>query len=100
MTEVPGPNVYILVPPVSNGGLILVTVHTYSVSRGVLQSHGTLTYEPVHGGWSSYGPCSEDCGPGTKSRTCTDPAPAHGGDDCAGSSSAACNLGECVCGAI
>ena len=27
MTEVPGPNVYILVPPVSNGGLILVTVH-------------------------------------------------------------------------
>lgn len=46
-----------------------------------------------HGGWSDYtvkteGECSLPCGGGTKSvtyqRTCTEPAPYNGGDDCQG----------------
>ena len=41
----------------------------------------------VHGGlseWSAYDECSESCGPGTHTRTrsCDNPAPEHGGDDC------------------
>ena len=42
---------------------------------------------PIDGGltqWSSFGKCSKQCGPGTQQRTrsCTNPAPAHGGEDC------------------
>ena len=41
----------------------------------------------VHGGytiWSEWGSCSKSCGDGMKSRsrTCTNPAPLHGGDSC------------------
>nr|XP_006813461.1 PREDICTED: hemicentin-1-like [Saccoglossus kowalevskii] len=44
---------------------------------------------PVHGQWSSWSPwtrCSATCDRGKRNRrrTCTDPAPAHGGDDCIG----------------
>ena len=43
----------------------------------------------VDGGWSDYGnwsECSADCGGGkqTRTRTCTNPAPAYGGTDCVG----------------
>ena len=36
--------------------------------------------------WSSWSPCSSSCGEGqeTRTRTCTNPAPAHGGKDCPG----------------
>ncbi|XP_057298019.1 SCO-spondin-like isoform X2 [Hydractinia symbiolongicarpus] len=57
---------------------------------------------PVNGGfteWSSYGTCSESCGHGTQERTrsCTNPAPAHGGDDCVGdlSETKTCKVKEC-----
>ena len=46
----------------------------------------------VDGGYSDFGDwseCSNDCGGGTqtRTRTCTNPAPAHGGADCVGDSS-------------
>merc|ERR1711881_269332 len=51
---------------------------------------------PVHG---DYGACSKTCGDGTKTRTrtCSNPAPAHGGDDCTGNAadSDSCNEKKC-----
>ncbi|XP_069105026.1 SCO-spondin-like isoform X1 [Argopecten irradians] len=56
----------------------------------------------VHGQWASwggYGGCSRTCGGGEKvrTRTCTNPAPAHGGNDCPNSNrdSASCNTNAC-----
>jgi len=57
---------------------------------------------PVNGmwsEWSAYGDCSASCGEGVESRTrtCTNPAPEFGGEDCAGetSESRGCNNGPC-----
>ncbi|XP_078346319.1 LOW QUALITY PROTEIN: SCO-spondin-like [Oculina patagonica] len=59
---------------------------------------------PVNGGYSSWGPygiCSTTCGGGvqTRQRTCTNPPPAHGGEDCSGlgpnTSTRECNIQEC-----
>ena len=57
---------------------------------------------PVHGGWSGYedwSECSKECGPGTKTRTrtCSKPVPAHGGDTCVGDSTEtqSCNTKDC-----
>jgi len=63
----------------------------------------------VDGGYSDYGDwseCSAKCGGGTqtRTRTCTNPAPAHGGAECVGDSSEtqACNEAPCPdrCGYI
>jgi len=57
---------------------------------------------PVHGGlssWSKYDECSVSCGGGltARRRTCTNPAPDHGGNDCEGArkQSKVCNAHEC-----
>merc|ERR1719187_1902616 len=50
---------------------------------------------PVNGGWSPWGRCSATCGGGIRTRTCTDPAPANGGDDCRGDSRRRCNTQDC-----
>ncbi|KAL5253104.1 hypothetical protein ACHWQZ_G015763 [Mnemiopsis leidyi] len=57
---------------------------------------------PVDGGYSDFGDwseCSAECGGGTqtRSRTCTNPAPANGGADCEGDSSETreCNTHRC-----
>ena len=59
----------------------------------------TLT---VDGGWSAYGAwsqCSVTCGGGnqSRSRTCTNPPPAHGGRQCSGKSTEnrVCGTAEC-----
>ena len=56
----------------------------------------------VDGAWSSFGDwpeCSAECGGGTqtRTRTCTNPAPAHGGADCQGQSTETedCNTHDC-----
>ncbi|KAK6195018.1 hypothetical protein SNE40_000537 [Patella caerulea] len=63
---------------------------------------------PIHGGWTNYtldttGECTVSCGGGTKtlsySRTCTNPRPQYGGDDCDGASTKEtqedCNTHNC-----
>ncbi|KAJ8302242.1 hypothetical protein KUTeg_021229 [Tegillarca granosa] len=57
---------------------------------------------PIHGGWSSYSEwsmCNVSCGGGTQSkiRSCTNPAPQYGGDNCEGQTTErkACNTHNC-----
>ena len=50
---------------------------------------------PVDGGWSEWDTCSEDCGPGTQLRYCTEPEPENDGLPCQGPDMQACNLGPC-----
>lgn len=57
---------------------------------------------PINGGWSQFGhyaACSVSCGGGatTRSRTCSNPAPKWGGEDCSGSSTqtSSCNTNPC-----
>lgn len=56
----------------------------------------------VDGNWASWGnwsSCSVTCGTGTntRTRTCDDPAPQHGGANCTGddTESGSCNSGTC-----
>ena len=51
---------------------------------------------PVDGGWSAWSRCSAtDCNAGgTRTRSCTNPAPACGGQDCTGDSSKPCAGGD------
>merc|ERR1712055_918587 len=37
---------------------------------------------PVDGGWSEWSTCTKSCGHGMKYRSCTNPKPANGGEDC------------------
>nr|XP_034336663.1 thrombospondin-1 isoform X4 [Crassostrea gigas] len=56
---------------------------------------------PINGGWSEWSssPCSATCGDGTKheTRSCTNPAPLHGGRNCEGDSVRVtpCHTGQC-----
>jgi len=57
---------------------------------------------PVNGGWSkwnAWGSCSKSCGGGQqmRMRSCTEPAPAHGGIKCSGkdSENRSCNTKKC-----
>lgn len=60
---------------------------------------------PVDGGYSSWGswsPCSVTCGVGNKrrSRTCTNPRPAHGGKNCDGNSVQSKNCTKILCPSV
>jgi len=50
---------------------------------------------PIDGGWSAFDSCTQFCGSGSQSRTCTNPAPAHGGANCPGSPTGVCNTAAC-----
>lgn len=50
---------------------------------------------PINGGWTDWSPCDSPCGGGVERRTCTNPAPANGGANCAGASVRACNTHPC-----
>ncbi|XP_019643716.1 PREDICTED: coadhesin-like [Branchiostoma belcheri] len=74
----------VYIPPTKQAQLQLICLHV------------------VDGGWSSWGgwsSCSVTCGSGSQSRhrTCTNPAPAYGGANCAGSAQETrqCNAGSC-----
>ena len=60
-----------------------------------------LIVDGGYSAWGSYGPCSKSCGGGvqSRSRTCTNPPPAHGGKDCSGlgesSSTRECSSQNC-----
>ena len=51
------------------------------------------------GGWSDWSQCSKSCGGGTeeRDRSCSSPAPAHGGEDCQGKPTElrTCNKDNC-----
>jgi len=53
--------------------------------------------QPVNGGWSEFGPCSEKCGPGIETRYCNNPSMSCDGNPCVGESTRACNIQECAC---
>ena len=66
------------------------------------QSCNTEECPAVHGGfseWSAFGACSVTCGEGKKSRSrsCTNPPPSHGGKPCSGPTSdrMPCDEGSC-----
>ena len=50
----------------------------------------------LDGGWSEFSACSKACGGGTQSRTCSKPAPANFGKDCAGNATSECNTQACA----
>ena len=57
---------------------------------------GITSDTTLDGGWSRFGACSKACGGGTQSRTCSDPAPANGGNGCTGDAIKACNTQACA----
>ncbi|XP_038044114.1 semaphorin-5A-like isoform X2 [Patiria miniata] len=66
------------------------------------QSCSGYTECPVDGGWScwsEWSDCSESCGEGLhqRTRTCTNPIPAHGGRECEGPETVTemCSVSEC-----
>jgi len=66
----------------------------YDIQLTVTRTGGTEK-TPVNGGWSLWGRCSATCGGGSQTRTCTDPSPANGGEDCVGASRQECNTDDC-----
>ena len=57
---------------------------------------GVASDTTLNGGWSRFGACSKACGGGTQSRTCSNPAPANGGNGCTGDAIKACNTQACA----
>ncbi|HRY63237.1 MAG TPA: hypothetical protein P5267_01355, partial [Patescibacteria group bacterium] len=73
----------------ANGGLDCVGEATQSCNTEGCSAGST------NGGWSAWSTCSVECGGGTQTRTCTNPAPANGGLDCVGEATQSCNTESC-----
>ncbi|XP_074659490.1 coadhesin-like [Tubulanus polymorphus] len=72
-------------PAPSNGGAVCVGDNSESTSC----NDGPCPVDGNWSNWESWGDCDIklfDCGERTRSRTCTNPAPANGGADCVGDS--------------
>jgi len=67
--------------------------------QGTFESNGTCL-EVIDGGWTQWSKCSANCGPGSQTRTCTEPAPANGGAFCDGPAEQSCEIQACgpMCG--
>jgi len=76
-------------PSPANGGADCVGSNTQSCNTQACP-------QPVNGGWSSWSACSQPCGGGIQTRTCTNPSPANGGADCVGSNTQTCNTQACI----
>jgi len=67
----------------------------------MLQQISPISVHGKYSDWGSFSECSEPCGTGTKTRTrtCDNPLPANGGDDCTGqgSNSEEVNCNEHLC---
>lgn len=77
----------------------------YGVQQESIKCSNSECYAPINGHWGrwgSWGPCDADCGLGThyRTRSCDDPPPKYGGNDCVGSSnsSQSCKLKSCGIG--
>ena len=60
---------------------------------------------PIQGGWTSWtntSACSSQCADGTqtRARSCTNPTPANGGEDCIGYSKDSVQCGSNSCGKV
>ena len=75
--------------------------HLHSIVRALTHSLMNLPTDScimlvrVHGHFSAFGACSKTCGGGTRTRTCTNPAPRNGGMGCSGHSRQTCNTQAC-----
>ncbi|XP_020899812.1 techylectin-5B [Exaiptasia diaphana] len=88
--------------PCHNGGKCVLQENRQHSHCECKKGFGGENCEKVHGNWSSWKPwesCSVKCGGGSqsRSRTCTSPAPANGGDDCTGNDKETrkCNPSKC-----
>ncbi|XP_072170585.1 uncharacterized protein [Diadema setosum] len=82
-------------PPPSNGG---------ANCTGFEMEQGSCNNDPcpVDGAWSNYSDwsaCSVTCGGGmqTRTRSCSDPAPAYGGANCTGETEQTQSCGDVIC---
>ena len=76
----------------------------HSISHSERSDFFLLFFHIVNGNYSNWGPygqCSKSCGGGvkTRNRTCTNPPPANGGEDCSvlgpDTSTMECNIQGC-----
>lgn len=90
--------------PTSPSGSGVVATATCVTGTGWDGSKCAAAGVPVDGGWSDWSSCTQICGGGSQTRTCTNPIPQNGGASCAlldgGDSVRACNTQVCVGGEI
>lgn len=84
---------YHITVPASNGGTCTVSEWQVAATQAC-NTHACAV--PVDGGWSNWSVCSASCGGGTQTRTCTNPSPANGWNNCVGANTQACNTQVCA----